>query len=177
MNKSSRTVLTFKGGIAPEGNGKDMSSAIPTRTAPLLERYRVLLQENAGKPPKPVVAKGDKVKKYQLIAAADGFVSANLHSPTSGEVAGIVKVPGPMGIMADALEIVSDGEDAGDPPFAPLDWQKASPQELLARVNYELPPGELPSAADAAAVKCPTHALLSDKAHFRIEQNEEGINE
>jgi len=134
MNKSSRSVLTFKGGIAPEGNGKDMSSAIPTRNAPLLERYRVLLQENAGKPPKPVVAKGDKVKKYQLIAAADGFVSANLHAPTSGEVVGIVRVPGPMGLMTEAIEIAADGEDSGDAPFAPLDWSKASPQELLARV-------------------------------------------
>jgi len=154
MNKSSRNVLTFKGGIAPEGNGKDMSSAIPTRNAPLLERYRVLLQENAGKPPKPVVAKGDKVRKYQLIAAADGFVSANLHSPTSGEVAGIVKVPGPMGIMADALEIVSDGEDAGDPPFAPLDWQKASPQELLARVAEA-------GLVGMGGASFPTHVKLS----------------
>ena len=32
--------------------------------------------ENAGKPPRVCVAKGDKVKKYQRIAEADGFVSA-----------------------------------------------------------------------------------------------------
>ena len=43
----------------------------------------------------------------------------------------------------------------------------------LARVNYELAPEELPTDADAVAVKCPTHALLSEQAHFRIERNEE----
>ena len=135
MNKSSRSVMTFSGGIHPVGDGKELSCHQAVRTAPLLEKYFVLLAENAGKPPVPVVKKGDKVKKYQLIARADGFVSANLHAPTSGEVGGIVEVPGPMGVPAAAVEIIADGEDAGEPPFEPLlNWESIDPERLKQRV-------------------------------------------
>ena len=118
MNKSSRAVMTFSGGIHPLGDGKSLSNKTAVESAPLLDKYLVLLSENAGKPPLPVVQKGDKVRKYQLLAAADGFVSANLHSPTSGEVLDIRKVPGPMGVPAVAIEIAADGEDAGEPSLA-----------------------------------------------------------
>ena len=97
MNKSSREVLTFEGGIHPSGDGKTLSSGSPIAVAPLLSKYQVVISENAGKPPKPVVKAGDLVKKYQLIAAADGFVSANLHAPTSGKVIGIVSGKGGVG--------------------------------------------------------------------------------
>lgn len=135
MNKSSRDVMTFSGGIHPVGDGKDLTCKSAVRTAPLLERYFVLLTENAGKPPVPVVKKGDKVQKYQLIAQADGFVSANLHAPTSGIVGGVVEVPGPMGIPAGAIEIIADGEDKGCPPYEPIEnWENVDPGVLHQRV-------------------------------------------
>ena len=135
MNKSSRSVMTFSGGIHPAGDGKDLTCKQAVRTAPLLEKYFVLLMENAGKPPIPVVKKGDKVVKYQLIARADGFVSANLHSPTSGVVSGIREVPGPMGINVPAIEIAADGEDFGNAPLEPLlNWACADPEILKQRV-------------------------------------------
>jgi electron transport complex protein RnfC len=127
--------MTFSGGIHPSGDGKSLTAGQAVRTAPLLERYFVLLAENSGKPPVPVVKKGDKIKKYQLIAKADGFVSANLHSPTSGTVNGIVEVPGPMGVPTMAIEIESDGEDAGDLPFEPItNWETVDPEILKQRV-------------------------------------------
>ena len=55
MNKSSREVLTFEGGIHPSGDGKALSSGSPIAAAPLLAKYQVVISENAGKPPKPVV--------------------------------------------------------------------------------------------------------------------------
>ena len=155
MNKSSRSVMTFSGGIHPVGDGKGLSKRSAVQVAPLLERYFVLLAENAGKPPVPVVKKGDKVSKYQLIAAADGFVSANLHSPTSGEVAGIVEVPGPMGVPSMAVEIVADGEDRGDPPFPPIpDWRNADPEVLKKRVQEA-------GLVGMGGASFPTHVKLS----------------
>ncbi len=127
--------MTFSGGIHPAGDGKDLTCNQAVRRAPLLERYFVLLSENAGKPPVPVVKKGDIVSKYQLIARADGFVSANLHSPTSGMINGIVEVPGPMGVPSPAIEIITDGEDRGEPPFEPIEnWESADPEVLKQRV-------------------------------------------
>ena len=135
MNKSSRNVMTFKGGIHPADNGKALSENRPTLTPPLLERYQVLLCENVGKPPKPVVNVGDTVGKYQLIAAAEGFVSANLHAPTSGRIVKIGDVPGPMGIPAPAIEIEADGEDRAAETFPPLaDWENTDPKELVKRI-------------------------------------------
>ena len=132
INKSA--ALSFRGGIHPSGDGKSLSSGKAVQTAPLLERYFVLLGQNAGKAPEPVVAKGDTVKKYQLIARASGFVSANLHAPTSGTVGGIVTVPGPMGIPAPAIEIISDGQDEAAEPMSAINWRSAEKKELLDRV-------------------------------------------
>ena len=55
--------------------------------------------------------------------------------PTSGEVGGIVDVPGPRGVPAQAIEIIADGEDRGEPPFEPIpDWRNADP-EILKKVK------------------------------------------
>ncbi len=127
--------MTFSGGIHPAGDGKILTSKQAVRTAPILEKYFVLLAENAGKPPVPVVKKGDKVSKYQLLAKQDGFVSANLHSPTSGEVGGLIEVPGPMGVPATAIEIISDGEDRGDSALDPIpNWHRVDSEVLKQRV-------------------------------------------
>ena len=134
MSKSPNEILTFKGGIHPAGDGKSLSSAAPVQVAPLLDRYRVVISENVGKPPKPVVKVGDSVKKYQLIAAADGFVSSNLHSPTSGKVAAIAEVPGAMGVPVPAIEIEADGLDEAGELLPPIDWKNASPDELRKRI-------------------------------------------
>ncbi len=135
MSKSSREVLSFQGGIHPSGDGKQLSSGNPIQIAPLLDRYRVMISQNVGKPPKPVVKPGDTVKKYQLLAEADGFVSANLHSPTSGKIIGIVDVPGPMGTLVPAIEIEADGLDEAAETWPPIAWRDADPADLLKRVG------------------------------------------
>ena len=127
---------TFKGGIHPVYDGKELTASKAVAEVPLLEKYYVLLGANAGKPPKPCVAKGDKVKKFQLIAEHDGFVSADLHAPTSGTVGGICQIPGPAGIPADAVEIIADGSDCGENPCEIWeDWQKRTPGELMERIR------------------------------------------
>ncbi|MBQ6352594.1 MAG: electron transport complex subunit RsxC, partial [Lentisphaeria bacterium] len=64
-----------------------------------------------------------------------GFVSANLHAPTSGKVVKNVEVPGPMGLPAPANEIEADGEDAAAEVFPPLDdWRDTDPKVLIGRI-------------------------------------------
>ena len=129
-------VKSFSGGIHPAYDGKELTAAAGITEAPLLDKYCVLVSENSGKAPIPVVSKGDKVKKYQLIARADGFVSADLHAPTSGEVSGIVEVPGPFGTPAAAIEIVSDGADSGLPPFEIMkNWRDVPGEILMERIR------------------------------------------
>lgn len=47
---------------------------------------RIPLKQHAGAPARPVVGKGRKVEKYDLIAEADGEISANIHASISGAV-------------------------------------------------------------------------------------------
>ncbi len=134
MNDTSGT-LFFQGGVHPPGN-KKMSLEASITDAPLLEKYVVVLRQHIGAPPKPLVAKGDKVGKGALLAEAGGFVSAPVHSPTSGTVVGIVDVPGPMGPATPAVEIEADGEDKLESPLKPIDdWRSTDPAELKKRVG------------------------------------------
>ena len=124
----------FHGGVHP-ADGKALSNSVPARRAPLLERYTVAIQQNIGAPPKPVVAKGDTVKKGQLIAEAGGFVSAPLHAPTSGTVGDIVEVPGANGGAIPAIEIISDGQDEWGSGLDPIpDWKNTDREILKKRI-------------------------------------------
>jgi electron transport complex protein RnfC len=105
------------------------------QTAPLLEKYTVIVHQNIGAPPEIIVKKGDLVKKGQLLAKATGFVSVPLHAPTSGTVTAIEKCPGPTCISVPSIEITADGKDEWGSPFEPIaDWQNTDPAILKQRV-------------------------------------------
>ena len=124
----------FKGGVHPN-DSKALSAHKAIEAAPLLESYKVIMHQNIGAPPELVVKKGDAVKKGSLLAKAGGFVSVPLHSPTSGVVKAIDKVPGPTGISVPCIEITADGEDEWESPFEPIaDWKNTDPAELTQRV-------------------------------------------
>lgn len=124
----------FIGGVHPD-DGKALSCEKPIRVAPLLEKYVVPVPQNIGKPPKVIVNKGDLVKKGQLIAEADGFVSVPLHSPTSGTVGETVLIPGAVGTMIPAIEIISDGQDEWGSPLEPIpDWKNTDREILKKRI-------------------------------------------
>lgn len=124
----------FIGGVHPD-DGKALSCEKPIRVAPLLEKYVVPVPQNIGKPPKVIVNKGDLVKKGQLIAEADGFVSVPLHSPTSGTVGETVLIPGAVGTMIPAIEIFSDGQDEWGSALEPIpDWKNTDREILKKRI-------------------------------------------
>ena len=56
----------------------------------------VPLGQHIGAVPKPIVEKGDQVVVGQCIAQANGFVSANIHSPVNGKVVDIKKYNHPV---------------------------------------------------------------------------------
>jgi len=125
----------FKGGVHPN-DGKALSASSPIEEPPLFESYSVIFQQHIGAPPRSVVKKGDEVKKGQLLAESGGFVSAPVHSPTSGIVSDITEVTGPMGTKMKAVIIKADGQDDAKYPFSPiLDWQNVTPDALKERVG------------------------------------------
>ena len=130
----SRKTRKFKGGIHPN-DSKALTASKPVKTAPLLEKYTVIIHQNIGSAPELVVQKGDTIKKGSLLAKATGFVSVPLHSPTSGTVTAIEKCPGPACVSVPAIEITADGKDEWGSPFEPIaDWQNADPAVLKQRM-------------------------------------------
>ena len=126
--------LLFRGGVHPD-EFKSLTSASAIQVAPLLPSYTVPLQQHIGAPSKLLVAKGARVRRGQLLASPGGFVSAAVHSPTSGAVKGIEDVMGPMGKPCQSVIVESDGEDEFDPSLAPMpDWETAAPDVLKQRI-------------------------------------------
>ena len=62
-----------------------------------------------GRPAKPVVKRGDEVKVGQLIAEADGYISAPIHSGVSGKVQKIDEMMTAMGSKVPCIVIETDG--------------------------------------------------------------------
>lgn len=69
----------------------------------------VPMSMHIGKPAKPVVKRGDEVKVGQLIAEADGFISAPIHSGVSGKVQKIDEMTTSMGFKVPLVVIETDG--------------------------------------------------------------------
>lgn len=128
------TQIRFYGGIHPsEGKVSNKEDII---NAPLQELYTVPLQQHIGAPAKMVVQKGDHVLRGQLLGEPGGFVSAAVHSPTSGTVKDVTTCLGPAGATLPAVLIESDGEDKAAEPLPPFEnWQDADPAALKARVG------------------------------------------
>jgi electron transport complex protein RnfC len=124
--------IYFYGGVHPDER-KGLSASAKINDAPLLSKYTIILHQNIGAPPKTIVKKGDIVKKGQRLAEASGFVSAPVHSPTSGSVSNLLNITGPFGAQAPAIEITSDGKDEWI-ELEKMDWKNESPEKLLAKI-------------------------------------------
>ncbi|MDP2142733.1 MAG: electron transport complex subunit RsxC [Gallionella sp.] len=129
-------LFDLRGGVHPEGR-KDLSAECPIRSVPLPKTLYVPLQQHIGAPAAPVVQVGDHVLKGQLLAHAQGAVSAPVHAPTSGVITalGDYAAPHPSGLPVPTFTLESDGEDKWistetlDDPFA------LSPEDIAARVS------------------------------------------
>jgi electron transport complex protein RnfC len=112
---------------------KTESSRLPIAAAPLPQRLIVPLRQHIGNPAKPVVNVGDYVLKGQMIGAADGFISAAVHAPTSGTVNAIEihAVPHPSSLPDLCISIEADGEDRWT-EHQPLDYTTADPDAVRA---------------------------------------------
>ena len=100
--------LTFKGGIHPY-EGKELT--MDKEVVEYLPKGEMVypLSQHIGKPAKPVVKKGDEVKAGDLIAEANGFVSANIYASVSGKVKVIEPRLTSSGSKVDSIVIENDG--------------------------------------------------------------------
>jgi len=112
-------LLTFsRGGVHPPEN--KISAGKKIEFAGLPEQVIIPVTQHLGAPSKVLVDKGAEVKTGQLIAQAEGFVSANIHSSVTGKVLKVDSFPDTSGYRRTAIQIQveedqwAEGIDTGE---------------------------------------------------------------
>ena len=114
-------IREIPGGIHPPEH-KAQSLRLPLGSVPLPPQLVVPVSQHIGEPATPVVNVGERVLTGQLIAAANGVFSANIHAPSSGTVVAIEDrvLTHPSGMSDTCIVIETDGKD---------EWVPLSPCE------------------------------------------------
>lgn len=87
---------------------KHTADCAPQRL-PVPELVTIPMSMHIGKHAKPIVKVGETVKVGQLIAEADGFISAPIHSSVSGKIKKLDELTMSNGTKTTAIVIESDG--------------------------------------------------------------------
>ena len=153
-----RTLRKYNGGVHPPDH-KTESSRLPIAAVPLPQRLIVPLRQHIGTPATAIVKVGDHVLKGQMIGAADDFISAAVHAPTSGTVSAIElhAVPHPSSLPDLCISIEPDGEERWTERL-PLDYQTADPDAVRARLRDA-------GIVGLGGAVFPTHVKLSPGQH------------
>lgn len=128
--------LGARWGVHPHDDHKRPAADVPLRVMPVPARLAMPLQQHAGAPARALVQPGERVLRGQLIAAAQGAVSAPVHASSSGIVTAIGEIcaPHPSGLACAAIHIACDGKDRAVDAEAPADPFALSPDALVARI-------------------------------------------
>lgn len=110
---SSAPARFKKGGVHPY-EGKELSAASELVTVEVPRRVQVPVTQHLGKPSKVVVEKGQDVVVGQLLAEADGPISAPLHSPVSGKVLKVADAEIVGAYRALIIDIMNNGRFDGE---------------------------------------------------------------
>lgn len=125
---------TFRGGVHPE-DYKDLTEHLNFEKFPLPEEIILPVSQHLGKEAKPLVKKGDEVIAGQLVAQAEGFISAPVHSSVTGKVLSLGKEITPTGFPKDSIVIKTNGtSEAQKITLPPLNPDTITPDEIRNRV-------------------------------------------
>ncbi|GIM29692.1 electron transport complex subunit C [Clostridium polyendosporum] len=120
----------FRGGIHPNDH-KSNTADKPIEAALLPRKVIIPVRQHIGAPCSPVVKKGDRVKKGQVIASSESFISSPVHASISGIVVDIDDYS--HAIFGKCLSIVIDNDGLDEwTEEIPVerDWEKLSVNEL-----------------------------------------------
>lgn len=130
---------TFPGGVHPPEE-KELSEHCAFEQMPAPAMVILPLSQHLGKQARPLVEKRAVVARGQVIAEADGFISAPVHSPITGTVKSIGRESHSGGYAKEAIVIVPAEVKEGEEPPAPvtmarLDPETATVEQIRARVK------------------------------------------
>ncbi len=129
-------LFKIRGGVHPEDR-KQLSAHQAIEELPLPSRLHIPLQQHIGAPAEPLVRRGERVKKGQMLARSQGAISAPVHAPTSGRILKIGDYPAhhPSGLPVRTLALEPDGEEQWiDNPQQEVDPFDLAPEAIAQRV-------------------------------------------
>lgn len=89
------------------------------------------LSQHVGKSAKPIVQKGDQIKRFQKIGSADTYISANIHSPVSGVVKDICSYRDISGKETECIIIKNDYKNISEKSDTSRKIEEPNPSEIL----------------------------------------------
>jgi electron transport complex protein RnfC len=154
--------LGFRHGVHPPEH-KGATAGLPVRRLPFPREVVLPLRQHAGKPAKLVVRVGDHVLRGDVIADADGFVSAPVHASASGRVSEIGLWPHPDGSLDVAVHIAVEPYSAQVPrPRLVPRWEGLSPDEIVRAVQAG-------GVVGLGGATFPTHVKLAPPSDVQVE--------
>ncbi len=129
-------LFKIRGGVHPEDR-KGLSAEQAIESLPMPPLLHIPLQQHIGAPAEPLVRRGERVKKGQMLARSQGAISAPVHAPTSGRIMGVGGYPAhhPSGLLVRTITLQPDGEDAWIETLEPVVEPFAlEPGEIARRV-------------------------------------------
>ena len=125
---------TFHGGVHPK-EYKELTEHLAFELFPLPEQIILPLSQHLGKEAKALVKKGEDVKAGQMIAQAEGFVSAPVHSSVAGKVMSLGKEQTSSGFPKDSIVIKRNGTiESENILLDPLNPETITADEIRERV-------------------------------------------
>jgi electron transport complex protein RnfC len=139
-------LFRIRGGVHPDDR-KRLSAERPIEPLPLPTLLHIPVQQHIGAAANPVVQRRQQVAKGELIARAQGAVSAPIHAPTSGRIAGLGFYPAnhPSGLSVRTITLQPDGEDRWHPSIRADD-------DPLPEDPLSLPPETIAECVAAAGI-------------------------
>ncbi|AZV30922.1 electron transport complex subunit RsxC [Cobetia sp. ICG0124] len=137
VRDSAPRVFDFHGGIHPPEH-KALSNRAPLVAAPLPHEVVLPLSQHIGAPAQPLVEIGQRVKTGELIARAQGMISAPVHASITGVVTAIEprQIPHVSGLEDLCIVIERDSEiDEWARLEAWRDWRQQEAQDLIQRLQ------------------------------------------
>jgi electron transport complex protein RnfC len=127
----------FRGGLHPEGH-KELTNGADIVKMPVPKRLHVPLTQHIGLGAEACVKIGQQVLKGELLAKAQGAISAAVHAPTSGTIVAVEPhpAPHPSGLPVITVVMESDGEDRWIDAHVPHDPFELQPEEIAEVVAH-----------------------------------------
>jgi electron transport complex protein RnfC len=152
----------FRHGIHPP-DSKELTAHLPLRRLEFPAEVVLPLRQHAGKPAVLCVKKGDRVLRGDVIATADGFVSAPVHASASGTVTEVGLWPHPDGSMDTAVRIAVDRWSPQVPrPRLVPQWQGLTPDQVVRAVQDA-------GVVGLGGAAFPTHVKLAPPKDLTVE--------